>query len=370
MLSSKLKILVFSDVHLGHRRTPTELIIDNLMKAVPDNTTSNDLDMIIIPGDLFDRFLNLPQDDTYQIHSFIGWLLTLCKKRNITLRVLEGTPSHDWKQPKLIDQINEIVGADAKHMPVLDIEHIDRFGIDILYIPDEWSHDNDDTWNQVQRLMIEKQLDKVDFTVMHGQFAYQLPPHVDAPVHNPDRYADITRHYVFCGHVHIPSQYRNIIVPGSFDRLSHGEEGAKGSWIITVNPEGDDTVVFNENKTAMTYMTIDCVGLDIDDVLSLVENKVNACRYGSRIRISASDDDPINSSIHVLSQKYPGLHFESHRSGRTKSTKETLVDMRATYKTIPITPESVSTLIKAELLKQGIGEQEQSPYIERLNEVI
>lgn len=370
MLKNPLNIFVFSDVHLGHRRTPTELIVDNIKSVLPDDVRSDKIDMIIIPGDLFDRFLNLPQDDTYQIHSFIGWLLILCKKRNIVLRVLEGTPSHDWKQPKLIDQINDLVGADAKHMPMLDIEHIDKFDIDVLYIPDEWSHDNDDTWCQVQRLLIERQLEKVDFTVMHGQFAYQLPSHVDAPVHIPERYSKITRHYVFCGHVHIPSKKYNIIVPGSFDRLSHNEEHPKGAWLVNVNPNGDDTILFIENINAMTYMTIDCVGLDINDVLEKVEQSVKDCRYGSRIRIAAGVNDPISTSIGVLSDKYPGLHFESHRSEKQKSTKETLVDMRSKYKSVPITPTSVIELIKDELTKHGVNENNHTPYLEKLREVL
>lgn len=371
MLNQALRIATFSDVHLGHRRTPTESIINNLKRDIPDSAETADLDVIFIPGDLFDRFLSLPDSNVYEIHAWIARLLRTCKRRDIVLRVLEGTPSHDWKQSRLVESINENtgIGADARHVPELSIEHHKRFGMDLLYIPDEWSIDNDDTWSQVCQLMSEHRLEQVDFTLMHGQFPYQLPPHVNVPTHDPDRYVSITRHYVFCGHVHIPSRYKNIIVPGSYDRLSHNEEHAKGHWRVLVNPDGDDEVTFVENAGATIYRNIDCIGLTVDEAFETVDAVVGTLPDASHVRIEADKADPIAASLHVLKQKYPQFSWTSKLQSKAKSGKEMLQDMRAKYQTKPITQRTIGDLVGERLKRMACDESTISQCMKALSEV-
>jgi DNA repair exonuclease SbcCD nuclease subunit len=358
MLNQALNIAVFSDVHLGHRRTPTESIIENLKRDIPDTAATADLDVLFIPGDLFDRLLNLPDNTVYEIHAWIARLLKICKRRDIVLRVLEGTPSHDWKQSRLVESINVDVGigADARHVPELSIEHHERFGMDILYLPDEWSSDNDDTWKQVRQLMAEHRLDQVDFVMMHGQFPYQLPPHVNVPTHDPDRYADLARHYVFCGHVHIPSRYRNILVPGSYDRLTHGEEHAKGHWRLRVDPNGDDSVVFHENTGATLYRSIDCTGLEMDAALAMIERELVALPDGAHTRIVADRNDPVAASLTVLQRKHPEFRWTSKLQNKSKSGKEMLQDMRAKYQTKPITARTINEMVADRLKRMDCDE--------------
>ena len=64
----------------------------------------------------------------------------MLKPYNIILRILEGTPSHDWKQSKLFIHLNDLTkaGTDVKYIDSLSIEYIDKFGINVLY-PDEIS---------------------------------------------------------------------------------------------------------------------------------------------------------------------------------------------------------------------------------------
>lgn len=371
MLNQALRIAVFSDVHLGHRRTSNESIIENLKRDIPDTAETADLDVIFIPGDLFDRFLTLPDPQVYEIHAWIARLLRTCKRRDIVLRVLEGTPSHDWKQSRLVESINENAGinADARHVPELSIEHHDRFGMDLLYIPDEWSSDNDDTWMQVRQLLSEHRLEQVDFTLMHGQFPYQLPPHVQVPTHDPDRYVSITRHYVFCGHVHIPSQYKNIIVPGSYDRLTHNEEHAKGHWRVLVNPKGDDEVTFVENVGATIYRTVDCYGLSVDEALEKIDKAVAELPDFSHTRVDADREDPIAASMLELKRKYPQFTWTTKLQSKAKTGKEMLQDMRAKYQTKPITQRTIGDMVGERLKRMECDESTIHQCLSALSEV-
>lgn len=371
MKSKSLKIALLSDVHLGHRKTPADEIIRSLKVALPDNETTSTLDAIFITGDLFDRFLNLPSEEVFEIHAFIAYLLRVCKRRDILLRVLEGTPSHDWKQSRLVENINVDAGidADAKHVSELSIETVDRFGMTLMYIPDEWSSDNDDTYRQVLQLLADYGLEQVDFVLMHGAFGYQLPSHVNVPTHDPDRYADIARHYVFCGHVHKPSQYRNILVPGSFDRLAHGEEEVKGSWIIEVVEGGDDHLTFVENKTAKIYRSIDVSSLSQDEAFDRIETIVNDLPFGSHIRIVATGDDPVAATIEVLRKNYPNYQWSSKTSSTAKMGRDALTDLRATFQTQPITKDTIDAMVRDQLLDMGIDKDEIGGCMEALKEV-
>lgn len=372
MKSESLNIAVLSDVHLGHRKTPVEGTIEALKRAIPDDETSSRLDAIFITGDLFDRFLNLPNEVVFEIHAWIAHLLRVCKRRDIVLRVLEGTPSHDWKQARLVESINVHAGinADARHVTELSIETIDRFGATLLYLPDEWSSDNDDTWRQVTELLQDYGLTQVDFVLMHGAFDYQLPSHVNVPTHDPDRYASIARHYVFCGHVHKSSQYKNILVPGSTDRLAHNEEEPKGHWLLDVYENGDDRIVFVENELAKVYKTIDVSGLSQSDALETLETTIRDLPMESHVRVQATGDDPVAATLEIMRKKYPNYQWTSKTTTAAKLGRDTLVDLRATFQSKPITKDTVEDMIKEELVGMGIDEDMIGKCLPTLREVM
>lgn len=178
VVPDEINIASISDIHLGHPRTNTYLIVENLYKAFPDNEETAKLDLILLAGDVFDRLLTLPQEEVDAIQMWIAHLLYVCEKYNIILRVLEGTPSHDWKQSRQFANINAAMKkpANLKYVEVLSIETIEELGgLTVLYVPDEWNHDANVTRQQVIDLLKQHGLEKVDVACMHGAFDYQLP---------------------------------------------------------------------------------------------------------------------------------------------------------------------------------------------------
>lgn len=363
---------VLSDVHLGHRKTPTERTVRSLHKAFPDTPDTGNLDAIFITGDFFDRFLNLPDDDVYEIHSFIAYLLVLCKKRDIILRILEGTPSHDWKQSRLFESINEgsHLNTDAKFVSVLSIEYIKRLDAHILYIPDEWRPETEQTREEVRYALADANLEQVDFTLMHGQFKYQLPDHVHAPYHDPDFYADITRYAVYCGHVHKASQYRNIYVPGSFDRLTHNEEEAKGHWIFDFETDATTRATFCENTNAMPYVSIDVSDLDGDDVIKAVSTVADGAENLTHYRLVANENDAGASMMDVVRKRWPNLIWTSKFNKGKDGKKITLVDRRSTFKSVPITKDSIVELTEKALHEKSISQEQITACLGILKEVM
>lgn len=371
-MRTKLSLANLSDIHFGHPNTPTISIIDNIRKALPDNAETGELDMIIFSGDLFDRLLYLPDPNIFEVRAWINVFLRMCKRRDIVVRVLEGTPSHDWGQAKIFTEINEMaeIGADVKYVPTLSIEYIERFDASFLYVPDEWRPEPDDTWREVMALLQANGLDKVDFAIMHGSFPHQLPAHVKAPSHDPDRYLGIVRHYIFIGHIHRHSIWDRILVPGSMDRLCHGEEDPKGHLRVTVNPNGRNTITFVENKGAKIYRTINCTGLDLDHALTTIDSIMKDLPDGSFVRIEANKEDAVLVSLDVLRGKYPLCEWSTKVSTKTSTGKEMLVDMRSRYKGIALTKDNLGQL----LMERLIGKVDDPQLLERcrtkLQEVI
>lgn len=369
---NKLSFAVASDIHLGHPKTTTEEILANLEKAFPTSKETEELDIIFLTGDVFDRLLSFPDDSVTEIESWVNNFLRRCKDLDVVVRVLEGTPSHDWKQSNVFEKVNKIgkIGCDVKHVKTLSIEHIERFNKTVLYVPDEWEPEPDDTWKQVKDLLSINGLEKVDFAMMHGTFPHQLPPHVKVPMHDPSRYLSIVKYIVAIGHIHKPAIYERIYTPGSFDRLGHGEEEAKGHIRFYLKENDEWSVNFIENTGAKLYKTINCLGLNIDTALEKITAIASKMPKKSFIRIEADKEDAIVVSLDTLRTKFPDIVWDTKMSTKNKSGKEMLLDMRAKFRGLDITKDNLYGLLMERLANKNIDETTNQHCGKILSEVI
>lgn len=311
--ADSISILELSDVHLGHRRTDVEHIFANIRRLIPDNEYTASLDMIIIAGDLFDRDLTLHFCEMPAIVSVCSYILHMCIKHDIVLRVLEGTPSHDWKQSKLLVSLNETLGnpCDLVYHEILAIEYISKFDMNVLYVPDEWRPTNLETQHEVEVLLSEHKLEQVDYSIMHGCFPHQLPSHLHdkLEMHDPEYYLSITKYYIFIGHIHQYSQYERILSAGSTDRLCHGEEEPKGCLRVDMSPSGNHSITFIENVHAKLYIDINCGEDSLEDSLEKIRTKVENLKENSYVRIIANASNEILASEKTLKREYPEYHW-------------------------------------------------------------
>lgn len=360
----EIKMACVSDIHLGHRSNKTIDIVRRLREAFPDNAETSELDIIFIAGDVFDSLLNL--DDNPHIAEIDYWisnLLNICANRNILIRVLKGTPSHDWDQSQRFEIIKQIgnIPCNLKYVDNLEIEYISELDINVLYIPDELESTSEKTLSRVKTLIKSKGLEKVDYAIMHGQFEYQLPEFVKAQKHDSKAYLDLVNGLIFIGHVHKSSQYGRIIAQGSFDRLSHGEEDPKGHMRATRKTDGTHDIVFIENKKAKKYITISCLYLPIEDAISKIERVVAELPSDSFVRLELNKDHPLTSNMDVLVKMFPLFNW-SKLIREEEEVFEELEVVEETFTAITLTSENIpnlllnrlSTKISPELI--GLGE--------------
>src|SRR5690606_40929570 len=93
-------------------------IVENLRKAFPDTDETGELDLILFAGDVFDRLLSFPSTEASEAADWFMDFLAMCQRRDIVVRVLEGTPSHDWKQSSFFVGLNRnlLKPADFKYV--------------------------------------------------------------------------------------------------------------------------------------------------------------------------------------------------------------------------------------------------------------
>lgn len=351
---SRLAMAVISDIHLGNRRNPAAEIVKNLRREFPDTPETGELNVIFIAGDVFDELLQLTNTDVDEIDFWIADFLWMCKKRNICVRVLRGTPSHDWDQPRRFATLNEAakIGADLKYVSTLSIEHIEHLGIHVLYVPDEWELTTEKTLAQVRALLKAKGLEQVDYAIMHGQFEYQLPGHVKAPKHDSAAYLELVRGHIFIGHVHTFSTFERIVAQGSFDRLSHGEEAPKGHVRLYRYDDENFRMEFRENKGAKRFVTLDCLGMELEATLEKIHKAVEDLPEGSYVRIESESTNTLFSNMDVLIRAYPFLHFS--KLPREVEEAMVLVEETDVFVAPTITKENAHGVVMDRLISRNI----------------
>lgn len=298
-----LRVGFVSDIHLFHAKTPTSKIVKEFKSIFTKEL--NDLDYLFIGGDTFDKSISLSQNEALEGIDFVDYVLRWSKETNTKLRVLKGTPSHDWNMCTLYGHINEVseIHADFKYYPDLTID-IEEDGLSVLYVPDEWKPNTTDTLLEVKELLANKGLDKVDLAIMHGNFHYQLPAIARAPKHDEQEYLNIVKHYISIGHVHKHSSHDRILAQGSFSRLIHGEEEPKGFIIADLYSDKKSRWQFIENKDAPLYITIDLSNKTLEESLQLIEQKVAKIPHHSNIRLQIDRDNPLLKEVAQLYTKY------------------------------------------------------------------
>jgi DNA repair exonuclease SbcCD nuclease subunit len=370
-LDSKcIRITSVSDIHLLHRNNKTEYIIRNLDTYLCSDEILGKTDILFIAGDLFDGPSAFSNDDIGLINIWVAKLLHKCKRFNICLRVLEGTPSHDMNQSKVFTNIHQMLfkdgtGVDLQYVKTLSIEHIARFGIHVLYVPDEWNHDTFDTLVEVKGLLKSNGLSQVDFAVMHGQFEYQLADVVKAHVkHDSSEYLALVKHLIFIGHIHKHSSMDRIFSHGSFDRLAHNEEEAKGFVYAVVNQDGSYECEFVENKNARIYKSVKCATEDIELNMKRIDKVAAKLPIDSFIRIVCSKDNTILSAQDELKKRWPSLNWSfSKDKEKDKSDITAAYTQEKKYTPIIINKDSIRNLLVPRL----IGMQVPSHVMARCN---
>lgn len=368
--ADKFRWAVVSDIHAGCKRISTAKMLCSLRKYLPESKIA-ELDMIVIAGDMFDDLLSLNNEDVFEIDVYIAWLCRKCKEHNVALRVLEGTPSHDWTQPARVAFINDTlaqIGADVQYIDTLSIVYEPRFEMNFLYVPDEVHPNPAVILDQVKELMAARNITQVDFAFMHGQFEFQLPDIVRAPKHDSNAYMELVKYVIFIGHIHTMSIHEKIFAQGSFDRTGHGQPEDKGYFVGTLDRKtGLYNVEFIINHDAHVFETIDCLGLSAEESIAKVLAFGKDAPEGSSIRIHSESNNPLFANMSELIIALPHCRITKKEESVRLTKHELRLGDTVPVQTSSITPSNVVSLLTKRFSNYRMDEKQANAVTRQLN---
>lgn len=309
-----LYIRGFGDVHNGHNNTSASKIQEELKAMFPyGDKKLGMMDILVLEGDWYDKLLPNNHYDNYVTEQSIYYLLRWVKEHDVTFLIVDGTPLHDAGQIQKFTHINHEakINADLILVDEIDIRYIPKHDIHVLFVPDRPRTTADETYQLVLKKMEDMGLEYVDMAVMHGCFQYQLPKLAPEHKHKEELYEKIVKGPIIIGHIHSHSTHGKIIAPGSFSRLSHGEEEPKGLVDIHLQTNHEFQAKFIENKLATIYKTVDVTGLNLEESLKRIYFKIKDIPSYSYVRIVCEQNHPlsIDKAFTQLKLNNADIHF-------------------------------------------------------------
>lgn len=376
MKNQKLKILTITDLHLG-LFNKTEKLVSNLINYFTVNVkVISKVDIIVLDGDTFDKLLASNSMEYKLSVKFIAYLVKYCKTYNIKLRILEGTPSHDNKQMEAItEMISRDYGAgfiDYKYISTISIEHMKEFNKHILYVPDKMAESGEEIQDKISDVLLDNGLSKVDLIFAHGNFNYQLPIKLKSGL-SESFFMDICRYYIVIGHIHIRSIFKQIIAPGSFDRMEVNNEGPKGGVILTIGKDLDNSSFeFLDNLEAMRYDTLNHEKLNSKDVYKKVKTyiEINNLSKFDHLRLKVDSTEIFKEVKNRLVEDGYLLRIEQFKGSKDKKTKTVIGDMFEYSKTLSESFEITSDNVVELLSKRDNINSLNSIELNRVKELI
>lgn len=265
-----MKLVNISDIHIGKKddmklKEELEIFFDYL------KDTEN-IDMITISGDLFDRVLTANEYGTTLALEFIQRLIDLYVPE-IDIRIIKGTRSHDFNQLDILKVFKEKAGS---HFKIIEKNEVEVFnGYRILYLPEEYPTDYDDFYKE-NLLGAE---DKVyDFIIGHGMIDFiAFTGYEDdsenrvhgTPTHKANDLIRVTKGPIIFGHIHEKQEYKDkIYYTGSYSRYSFDTPSEKGFMVFDIDDDDPSNfkMTFIENTAAPTYAVLDIDKLNLEGV--------------------------------------------------------------------------------------------------------
>jgi DNA repair exonuclease SbcCD nuclease subunit len=254
---SIVKGVTLQDVHFGHKESER---MYRELQQVKRFLEEKEVHILNINGDYFDRKLSATEPSILYAVTFFNDLVDICTRKNIKMRVLLGTRSHDLNQySTLFNHYAGKKGLDYRYIDTVQEENIN--GINVLYIPEEYPENSSEYY---------KAFKTNNYRIIHGHgtwdfasFESQIEESNKIGVHTAPVFMyeewknSIKDGFVIFGHIHKRQSYKNVYYSGSFTRWSYGDRSDKGFVYYEVDTDSNKwKFEYIDNKEAPAYDVI------------------------------------------------------------------------------------------------------------------
>lgn len=349
MSRAPLRWLAISDIHFGASHVAPKDEYYRLTQVITPYLDK--IDLLSINGDYYDNALLLDHDAATYGMAFLFELIKAAKKFGFAIRIIRGTYTHDRDQLNSIARIANREKIDFAYYTGVAVDTVKEYSF--LYLPDNLPIPALEVMDDLPRI-IDSPDGKVDCIIGHGYCEHVLPAMLSAGKHvdcfNADRLLSATRCGVVFGHVHTPSIYKKrVCYTGSFDRLCHGEEEAKGCLYLTVGPNDQFVVEGVNNPYATPHITVYLTKETVEECIAEVKDTITRtmdAEPAGYVRIAG--DERRRAVRSVLQQEYAGniVFTELDVTKKQKSNKAKLdICCFKTFTGDIITRDNLSSLL-------------------------
>ena len=264
-MSTKLRIVTLGDVHWG--AVPSDRLEREFNEIIFPWLEANEFEALLQLGDWFDKRLSLDSEDSKAAMRVMVRLCQLCQKRNVPLRILKGTLSHDYFQLQNYHPL-ETEYPVFRIISVAEAEELVP-GFIVLHMPEEYPTDYSDYYGQFffneegQPYVYDAIFGHGEIDVAAGWSAMvESERHYGGtPCHSAESLMGHSSGLIWFGHLHTRFRHKKRLgYPGSLTRWCHGEEDPKGFDVLDLTQKKDGSwdvkASVVENTLAPEYRTV------------------------------------------------------------------------------------------------------------------
>ena len=364
-----MKGLAIGDIHFGINESTR--LFKELHQFTDYLKNDKEINFVVFTGDFFHRRLmaNEPAVN-YGISFFIDVFNIMKERENGTIRMIQGTRTHDLNLPyNIFSKFQEDDSVNFRIIEKVEKESID--GFNFLYIPEEYPQDSDEYYKPFR----EGKYDAIfghgtwDFVAMQSQIEHGNRTDIlSAPVFIWKDWKDCIdkNGFVLFGHIHGRNTLgKKIFYPGSFTRWNFGERSEKGFAVFEIEKELGETISYNvkyiNNTEAPVYEVFqlkdivkDIEKASADDIRQEIEKLLEKFDNIRLDVVSLSEE-----KVKILKEHYqnnPNVKLETRgrKTNQLKDTEDEELNKEfekyhyITKKQLPL-PETVQRFCKEEL---------------------
>lgn len=321
-----IKILFISDTHLGHPSVSPAVMCDRYRRLIFPKL--KEVNLVVINGDVFDSAISLAEVFVNDVLLFLLEFLDECIENDVRIILNRGTFSHDRDQVKVFYTLSQNKNMGDKCIYSDGISLIEMLDRRFLILSDDLPYKSStEILDAVHESLKAKNWDKVDYALTHGYFEHVVPSGVHQPkiCFTAKQFSFVTR-LVDSGHVHTTSTYTPkgstvpILYNGSPDRCRHGEEEAKGCYLVTDTKGKPLKIQFLENKEATVFKEV-INDVTSDKALKLWTDIFNKYKGNEVVYLKFTHPDVgIRLAVEEASRDYSNIVF-THRSPKDENKK-------------------------------------------------
>lgn len=220
---------------------------------------ADDLKLLIIAGDYFDAKISFTDPAGYYAITFFNELLKICQEKNITMRIIQGTRSHDLSQLQVFKCHEADENIDLRVIETVEVEEL--FGLKLLYLPEEYPQNSEEYYADYKSA--DARYNAIfghgtwDFVAQQGLLEKSLKTDVcSAPVFIWKEWKHtIPNGFISFGHIHGRNTYgKKIYYSGSFTRWGFNEISPRGFTYFEYDTDAETyNVNYVDNVDAPEY---------------------------------------------------------------------------------------------------------------------